>query len=175
MPTIIRFLIGILSKVWKPVLGVFSGFFPWLWEILRKFFLRNIKDVGLYRKLFSSPIYAGALSTLITSVVGVFVSLFVILVQAFLKIREVLSSLFAGTGGGGGSVGGYDVSAVFSSLLKATGVLRAFSDTYSIWAPFLFFLLSLIGAIVYYKLVVKFIDKIFQVLGLNNQYSGKRL
>ena len=62
-----------------------------------------------------------------------------------------------GTGGGSGS--GSTVS-LFWDIANSMGIVDALSDTYNLWIPVLISLLGLLGSIAYYKVVMKFADKI---------------
>ena len=162
MPAIIAFInwvVRILDLLWGKFFGVISGFFAWLWIIVQKFFLRDSKRIGfISNRLFGNTVYGGALALFLTSVALVFLGIIGTLVKIFVTLKNAIGS-FLSSSSGGGSGSGSTVS-LFWDIANSMGIVDALSDTYNLWIPVLISLLGLLGSIAYYKVVMKFADKI---------------
>ncbi|MDY3672021.1 MAG: hypothetical protein SO038_01805, partial [Campylobacter sp.] len=69
-----------------------------------------------------------------------------------------IGSFFSSSSGGGSGSG--SIISLFWDIANSIGIVDALSDTYKLWIPVLISLLGLLGSIAYYKVVMKFADKI---------------
>lgn len=155
----INWIPKILNLLWGKFFGVIAGFFTWLWIIVQKFFLRDSKRIGFVsNRLFGNTVYGGALALFLTSVALVFLGIIGTLITAFLKVKNAIGSFLSGSSGGGSGNG--SIISLFWDIANSIGIIDALSDTYKLWIPVLISLLGLLGSIAYYKVVMKFADKI---------------
>ena len=155
----INWIPKILNLLWGKFFGVIAGFFTWLWIIVQKFFLRDSKRIGFVsNRLFGNTVYGGALALFLTSIALVFLGIIGTLVKIFLTLKNAISSFFSGSSGGGSGSG--STVSLFWDIANSMGIVDALSDTYNLWIPVLISLLGLLGSIAYYKVVMKFADKI---------------
>ena len=166
MPFIINFLLWAARG-----LEFLFGFFPWLFRFLKRFFAKRIDNGRFLNQFLDHPLYTVAMGFFLTSVVAVFLGLLKVLISIYLKLFESIKGFTSGSAisGSSSSAGGTDAVALFIDILNSLGFLEAIKDTFSIWGVgFLLPLLSLIGSIIYYKSVVKFISKISNEIRLKN-------
>ena len=93
---------------------------------LRIFFTRNIRDLSWRRSVFNSAAFTGAITFYVGTVIVVTGMFIKTLLDAYGKVRGVLSSLISqtGVGGGGGGVGGYNPLGLFNELANSVGLSR---------------------------------------------------
>ena len=154
MPAFVVWISRVISLLWKPFFAVITGFFVWFARIIKDFFTRNIRDLSWRRSVINSSAFGMALTVYIGTVIVVLLGFIKTLLDAYGKVRGVLSSLISqtGVGGGGGSGGGYNPLGLFNELANSVGLYRAFYDTFAIWSPFFIGLFSLIVVFIYYKI-----------------------
>lgn len=158
MPAIITFLTSVLTKLWKPFFAVIGGFFVWLLDYLKTRFLGKIANLALWNMIFSSPVYTTALTLFLTVITLAWIKLFSIIVSALLQVKDILDRVLPKGGGGAVSVGeelsSSNIMSVAIDSISAIGIFDVFRDTWSLWSPFLLSLISVIGAIIYFKAIM---------------------
>lgn len=146
----VTWIARVISLLWKPFFGVITGFFVWLFPIIKSFFSRKIASGRFFATFASLPFVKGALVFFFVSVVGVFVSTYLALVDIYLRIRDSFELLIS-------SGTGTDSLSLFYQLANSLGIMEVLKDTYSLWSPVLISLISLVLSILYYKAVMRFI------------------
>lgn len=161
MAAFVAWISRVISLLWKPFFAVITGFFVWLVPIVRDFFTRNIRDLSWRRSVINSSAFGMALTVYIGTVIVVLLGFIKTLLDAYGKVRGVLSSLISqtGVGGVGGSGGGYNPLGLFNELANSVGLYRALYDTFAIWSPFFIGLFSLIVVFIYYKITINSFKK----------------
>ena len=156
MPAFVIWISRVISLLWRPFFGVIAGFFVWLARIIKDFFTRNIRDLSWRRSVFNSAAFTGAITFYVGTVIVVTGMFIKTLLDAYSKVRGVLSSLISqtGVGGGGGSGGGYDPLGLFNQLANSVGLYRALYDTFAIWSPFFIALFTVIISYIQYKIII---------------------
>ena len=96
------------------------------------------------------PFVKSALVFFFVSVVGVFVSTYLALVDIYLRIRDSFEGLI-GSNSGSASLN------LFLELANSLGIFEVLKNTYSTWSPVLISLISFVLSVLYYKAVMKFI------------------
>ena len=81
-----------LTLVFDKFLIVIAGFFPWLWGILKRFLGRRFENANFLNSLFSNPAYKLALTFVLSTVVGLFLSILTVLIQTYSKVREFIEN-----------------------------------------------------------------------------------
>ena len=152
MPAFVAWISRVISLLWKPFFAVITGFFVWFARILKDFFTRNIRDLSWRRSVFNSAAFTGAITFYVGTVIFVTVMFIKTLLDAYGKVRGVLSSLISQTGVGGG--GGYDPLGLFNQLANSVGLYRALYDTFAIWSPFFIALFTVIISYIQYKIII---------------------
>ena len=150
MFSFVTWIARVISLLWKPFFAVITGFFVWLFPIIRSFFSRKIASGRFFATFASLPFVKGALVFFFVSVVGVFVSTYLALVDIYLRIRDSFDLLFS-------SGTGTDSLSLFYQLANSLGIMEVLKDTYSLWSPVLISLISFVLSILYYKAVMRFI------------------
>ena len=153
MPAIISFInwvVRILGLLWSKFFGVIAGFFVWLFPVIRSFFSRKIASGRFFATFASLPFVKSALVFFFVSVVGVFVSTYLALVDIYLRIRDSFELLIS-------SGTGTDSLSLFYQLANSLGIMEVLKDTYSLWSPVLISLISFVLSVLYYKAVMRFI------------------
>ena len=150
MFSFVTWIARVISLLWKPFFAVITGFFVWLFPIIRSFFIRKIASGRFFATFASLPFVKSALVFFFVSVVGVFVSTYLALVDIYLRIRDSFELLIS-------SGTGTDSLSLFYQLANSLGILEVLRDTYSLWSPVLISLISLVLSILYYKAVMRFI------------------
>lgn len=157
MPVILSFINWIpkiLNLLWGKFFGVIAGFFTWLWIIVRKYFSRKSEIYSASNSFFRGSLYFGTLTLFLTSVAFIFLGIVSTLITAFLRVKNAIGSLLSSSSGSG------SIISLFWDIANSIGIVDALSNTYSLWIPVLISLLGLLGSIAYYKVVMKFADKI---------------
>lgn len=150
MPAFVAWIARVISLLWKPFFGVITGFFVWLFPIIKSFFSRKIASGRFFATFASLPFVKSALVFFFVSVVGVFVSTYLVLVDIYLRIRDSFEGLI-------GSNSGSASLSLFYQLANSLGIMEVLKDTYSLWSPVLISLISFVLSILYYKAVMRFI------------------
>ena len=153
MPAIISFInwvVRILDLLWGKFFGVIAGFFVWLFPAIKSFFSRKIATGRFFATFASLPFVKSALVFFFVSIVGVFVSTYLTLVDIYLKIRDSFELLI-------NSGSSSDALGLFYQLANSLGIIEVLKDTYSLWSPVLISLISFVLSILYYKAVMRFI------------------
>ena len=84
----INWIPKILNLLWGKFFGVIAGFFVWLFPAIKSFFSRKIATGRFFATFASLPFVKSALVFFFVSIVGVFVSTYLTLVDIYLKIRD---------------------------------------------------------------------------------------
>ena len=155
MPAFVVWISRVISLLWRPFFGIIAGFFVWFARIIKDFFTRNIRDLSWRRSVFYSSAFTGAITFYVGTVIVVTVMFIKTLLDAYGKVRGVLSSLISQTGvGGGGGSGGYNPLGLFNELANSVGLYRALYDTFAIWSPFFIALFTVIISYIQYKIII---------------------
>lgn len=156
MPAFVAWISRVISLLWKPFFAVITGFFVWLARILKDFFTRNIRDLSWRRSVFNSAAFTGAITFYVGTVIVVTGMFIKTLLDAYGKVRAVLSSLISQTvvGSSSGGGGGYNPLGLFNELANSIGLYRALYDTFVIWSPFFIILFTLIISYIQYKIII---------------------
>ena len=150
MLSFVTWIARVISLLWKPFFAVFTGFFVWLFPIIRSFFSRKIASGRFFATFASLPFVKSALVFFFVSVVGVFVTTYLTLIDIYLKIRDSFEGLI-GSNSGSASLN------LFLELANSLGIFEVLKNTYSTWSPVLISLISFVLSILYYKAVMRFI------------------
>lgn len=150
MPAFVAWIARVISLLWKPFFGVITGFFVWLVPIIRSFFSRKIASGRFFATFASLPFVKSALVFFFVSVVGVFVTTYLTLIDIYLKIRDSFEGLI-------GSNSGSAPLNLFLELANSLGIFEVLKNTYSTWSPVLISLISFVLSVLYYKAVMRFI------------------
>ncbi len=150
MVAFVTWIARVISLLWKPFFGVITGFFVWLFPVIRSFFSRKIASGRFFATFASLPFVKSALVFFFVSVVGVFVSTYLVLVDIYLRIRDSFEGLI-------GSNSGSASLSLFYQLANSLGIMEVLKDTYSLWSPVLISLISFVLSVLYYKAVMRFI------------------
>ena len=81
MPAFVAWISRVISLLWKPFFGVIAGFFVWLFPVIRSFFSRKIASGRFFATFASLPFVKSALVFFFVSVVGVFVTTYLTLIE----------------------------------------------------------------------------------------------
>ena len=156
MAAFVTWISRVISLLWKPFFAVIAGFFVWFARIIKDFFTRNIRDLSWRRSVINSSAFGMALTVYIGTVIVVLLGFIKTLLDAYGKVRGVLSSLISqtGVGGGGGGGGGYNPLGLFNELANSVGLYRALYDTFAIWSPFFIALFTVIISYIQYKIII---------------------
>ena len=156
MPAFVVWISRVISLLWRPFFGIIAGFFVWFARVIKDVFTRNIRDLTWRRSVFNSAAFTGAITFYVGTVIFVTVMFIKTLLDAYGKVRGVLSSLISqtGVGGGGGSGGGYNPLGLFNELANSVGLYRALYDTFAIWSPFFIALFTVIISYIQYKIII---------------------
>ena len=121
MFSFVTWIARVISLLWKPFFAVITGFFVWFARIINDFFTRNIRDLSWRRSVFNSAAFTGAITFYVGTVIVVTVMFIKILLDAYGKVRGVLSSLISQTvvGSSSGGGGGYNPLGLFNELAKS--------------------------------------------------------
>ncbi|MDY3775998.1 MAG: hypothetical protein SOZ73_02085, partial [Campylobacter sp.] len=98
MAAFVTWISRVISLLWKPFFAVIAGFFVWFARIIKDFFTRNIRDLSWRRSVFNSAAFTGAITFYVGTVIVVTVMFIKTLLDAYSKVRGVLSSLISQTG-----------------------------------------------------------------------------
>ena len=150
MFSFVTWIARVISLLWKPFFAVITGFFVWLFPIIRSFFSRKIASGRFFATFASLPFVKSALVFFFVSVVGVFVTTYLTLIDIYLKIRDSFEGLI-GSNSGSASLN------LFLELANSLGIFEVLKNTYSTWSPVLISLISFVLSILYYKAVMIFI------------------
>lgn len=150
MVAFVTWIARVISLLWRPFFAVITGFFVWLFPIIKSFFSRKIASGRFFATFASLPFVKSALVFFFVSVVGVFVSTYLALVDIYLRIRDSFELLIS-------SSTGTDSLSLFYQLANSLGIMEVLKDTYSLWSPVLISLISFVLSILYYKAVMRFI------------------
>ena len=153
-----------LTLVFDKFLIVIAGFFPWLWGILKRFLGRRFENANFLNSLFSNPAYKLALTFVLGTVVGLFLSILTFLIQTYSKVRNFIESFSSG----GGSGSSTDPLGLFNQLANSLGIWEALKVVYTLWAIPFINLSGVVCAIIYYKSVMKVIQKAFERSNMKN-------
>lgn len=146
----INWVVRILDLLWGKFFGVIAGFFVWLFPVIRSFFSRKIASGRFFATFASLPFVKSALVFFFVSVVGVFVTTYLTLIDIYLKIRDSFEGLI-GSNSGSASLN------LFLELANSLGIFEVLKNTYSTWSPVLISLISFVLSVLYYKAVMRFI------------------
>ena len=146
----INWIPKILNLLWGKFFGVIAGFFVWLFRVIRSVFSRKIASGRFFATFASWPFVKSALVFFFVSIVGVFVSTYLTLVDIYLKIRDSFELLI-------NSGSSSDALGLFYQLANSLGIMEVLKDTYSLWSPVLISLISFVLSVLYYKAVMRFI------------------
>ena len=150
MFSFVTWIASVISLLWQPFFAVITGFFVWLFSAIKSFFSRKIATGRFFATFASLPFVKSALVFFFVSVVGVFVSTYLALVDIYLKIRDSFELLIS-------SGTGTDSLSLFYQLANSLGIMEVLKDTYSLWSPVLISLISFVLSVLYYKAVMRFI------------------
>ena len=150
MFSFVTWIARVISLLWKPFFAVITGFFVWLFPVMRSFFSRKIASGRFFATFASLPFVKSALVFFFVSVVGVFVSTYLALVDIYLRIRDSFELLIS-------SGTGTDSLSLFYQLANSLGIMEVLKDTYSLWSPVLISLISFVLSVLYYKALMRFI------------------
>ena len=153
-----------LTLVFDKFLIVIAGFFPWLWGILKRFLGRRFENANFLNSLFSNPAYKLALTFVLGTVVGLFLSILTVLIQTYSKVRGFIEN-FSSSGGSGSST---DPLGLFNQLANSLGIWEVLKEVYTLWAIPFINLIGVVCAIIYYKSVMKVIQKAFERSNMKN-------
>ena len=153
-----------LTLVFDKFLIVIAGFFPWLWGILKRFLGRRFENANFLNSLFSNPAYKLALTFVLGTVVPLFLSILTVLIQTYSKVRNFIES-FSSSGGSGSST---DPLGLFNQLANSLGIWEVLKEVYTLWAIPFISLIGVVCAIIYYKSVMKVIQKAFERSNMKN-------
>ena len=153
-----------LTLVFDKFLIVIAGFFPWLWGILKRFLGRRFENANFLNSLFSNPAYKLALTFVLGTVVGLFLSILTVLIQTYSKVRDFIEN-FSSSGGSGSST---DPLGLFNQLANSLGIWEVLKEVYPLWAIPFINLIGVVCAIIYYKSVMKVIQKAFERSNMKN-------
>ena len=153
-----------LTLVFDKFLIVIAGFFPWLWGILKRFLGRRFENANFLNSLFSNPAYKLALTFVLGTVVGLFLSILTVLIQTYSKVRNFIEN-FSSSGGSGSST---DPLGLFNQLANSLGIWEVLKVVYTLWAIPFINLIGVVCAIIYYKSVMKVIQKAFERSNMKN-------
>ena len=153
-----------LTLVFDKFLIVIAGFFPWLWGILKRFLGRRFENANFLNSLFSNPAYKLALTFVLSTVVGLFLSILTVLIQTYSKVRDFIEN-FSSSGGSGSST---DPLGLFNQLANSLGIWEVLKEVYTLWAIPFINLIGVVCAIIYYKSVIKVIQKAFERSNMKN-------
>ena len=157
-----------LTLIFDKFLIVIAGFFPWLWGILKRFLGRRFENANFLNSLFSNPTYKLALTFVLGTVVGLFLSILTVLIQTYSKVRDFIESFSSGGGGGGSSA---DPLGLFNQLANSLGIWEVLREVYTLWAIPFINLIGVVCAIIYYKSIMKVLQKAFERANMKN-YIG---
>lgn len=152
----VNWVVKILTLLWGKFFGVIAGFFVWLLPALRSFFRGRLSNARFFSSYASLPFVKSALVFFFVSVVGVFVSTYLTLVDIYLKIRDKFEGLMSF---GSGS----DALGLFIQLANSIGIMEVLRDTYALWSPVLISLISFVLSVVYYKAVMRVVTFVKQL------------
>ena len=150
MFSFVTWIARVISLLWKPFFAVITGFFVWLFPVIRSFFSRKIASGRFFATFASLPFVKSALVFFFVIVVGVFVTTYLTLIDIYLKIRDSFEGLI---GSNSGSVS----LNLFLELATSLGIFEVLKNTYSTWSPVLISLISFVLSVLYYKAVMRFI------------------
>ena len=153
-----------LTLVFDKFLIVIAGFFPWLWGILKRFLGRRFENANFLNSLFSNPAYKLVLTFVLGTVVGLFLSILTVLIQTYSKVRDFIEN-FSSSGGSGSST---DPLGLFNQLANSLGIWEVLKVVYTLWAIPFINLIGVVCAIIYYKSVMKVIQKAFERSNMKN-------
>ena len=153
-----------LTLVFDKFLIVIAGFFPWLWGILKRFLGRRFENANFLNSLFSNPAYKLVLTFVLGTVVGLFLSILTVLIQTYSKVRNFIEN-FSSSGGSGSST---DPLGLFNQLANSLGIWEVLKVVYTLWAIPFINLIGVVCAIIYYKSVMKVIQKAFERSNMKN-------
>ena len=153
-----------LTLVFDKFLIVIAGFFPWLWGILKRFLGRRFENANFLNSLFSNPAYKLALTFVLGTVVPLFLSILTVLIQTYSKVRDFIEN-FSSSGGSGSST---DPLGLFNQLANSLGIWEVLKVVYTLWAIPFINLIGVVCAIIYYKSVMKVIQKAFERSNMKN-------
>ena len=153
-----------LTLVFDKFLIVIAGFFPWLWGILKRFLGRRFENANFLNSLFRNPAYKLVLTFVLGTVVGLFLSILTVLIQTYSKVRNFIES-FSSSGGSGSST---DPLGLFNQLGNSLGIWEVLKVVYTLWAIPFINLIGVVCAIIYYKSVMKVIQKAFERSNMKN-------
>ena len=153
-----------LTLVFYKFLIVIAGFFPWLWGILKRFLGRRFENANFLNSLFSNPAYKLALTFVLGTVVPLFLSILTVLIQTYSKVRDFIEN-FSSSGGSGSST---DPLGLFNQLANSLGIWEVLKEVYTLWAIPFINLIGVVCAIIYYKSVMKVIQKAFERSNMKN-------
>lgn len=159
MPAIISFInwvVRILDLLWGKFFGVIAGFFVWLFPVIRSFFSRKIASGRFFATFASLPFVKSGLVFFFVSVVGVFATSYLTLIDIYLKIRDSFEGLIVSNSGSA-------ALNLFLELANSLGIFEVLKNTYSTWSPILISLISFVLSVLYYKAVMRFITFIKQL------------
>ena len=153
-----------LTLVFDKFLIVIAGFFPWLWGILKRFLGRRFENANFLNSLFRNPVYKLALTFVLGTVVPLFLSILTVLIQTYSKVRDFIEN-FSSSGGSGSST---DPLGLFNQLANSLGIWEVLKEVYTLWAIPFINLIGVVCAIIYYKSVMKVIQKAFERSNMKN-------
>ena len=153
-----------LTLVFDKFLIVIAGFFPWLWGILKRFLGRRFENANFLNSLFSNPAYKLVLTFVLGTVVPLFLSILTVLIQTYSKVRDFIEN-FSSSGGSGSST---DPLGLFNQLANSLGIWEVLKEVYTLWAIPFINLIGVVCAIIYYKSVMKVIQKAFERSNMKN-------
>ena len=156
-----------LTLVFDKFLIVIAGFFPWLWGILKRFLGRRFENANFLNSLFSNPAYKLALTFVLSTVVGLFLSILTVLIQTYSKVRDFIEN-FSSSGGSGSST---DPLGLFNQLANSLCIWEVLKEVYTLWAIPFINLIGVVCAIIYYKSIMKVLQKAFERANMKN-YIG---
>ena len=100
------------------------------------------------------------------TVVGLFLSILTVLIQTYSKVRDFIESF--SSGGGGSSA---DPLGLFNQLANSLGIWEVLREVYTLWAIPFINLIGVVCAIIYYKSIMKVLQKAFERANMKN-YIG---
>ena len=99
------------------------------------------------------------------TVVGLFLSILTVLIQTYSKVRDFIESFSSGGGGGGSSA---DPLGLFNQLANSLGIWEVLREVYTLCAIPFISLIVVVCAIIYYRSVIKVIQKAFERSNMKN-------
>ena len=153
-----------LTLVFDKFLIVIAGFVFFFFGILKRFLGRRFEFANFLNSLFSNPTYKLALTFVLGTVVGLFLSILTVLIQTYSKVRDFIESFSSG----GGSGSSTDPLGLFNQLANSLGIWEVLKEVYTLWAIPFINLIGVVCAIIYYKSVMKVIQKAFERSNMKN-------